>query len=137
MAGLPKKYAKMGFKRGWREYKKIHGSKKRASPKKSASRKKSYSKPKGGRKNMAKGGIGGLFGSGIGKGLMAGVAVGVINKVIPINIAGADYIIAGMVMKEPLLQKLGAITLGRSLAGSLTGGLLGGLGGNGNGGGGY
>lgn len=80
-------------------------------------------------------GIGGLFGSGIGKGLMAGVAVGVINRVIPINIAGADYIIAGMVMKEPLLQKLGAITLGRSLAGSLTGGLLGGLGGNGNGGG--
>lgn len=79
-------------------------------------------------------GIGGLFGSGIGKGLMAGVAVGVINKVIPINIAGADYIIAGMVMKEPLLQKLGAITLGRSLAGSVTGGLLGG---NGNGGGGY
>jgi hypothetical protein len=69
---------------------------------------------------------------------MAGVAVGVINKVIPINIAGADYIIAGMVMKEPVLQKLGAITLGRSLAGSITGG-IGGLfgGGNGGNGGGY
>lgn len=89
---------------------------------------------------MAKSGIGNLFGSGMGKGLMAGVAVGVIDKIIPINIAGADYLIAGMVMKEPLLTKLGAITLGRSLAGSLTGGLLGGLnlgGGNGNGGGGY
>jgi hypothetical protein len=133
MAGLPKKYAKMGFKKGWREYKKIHG-KTRASP--SRKRKKSNPKPRG-RKTMAKSGIGNLFGSGLGKGLMAGVAVGVIDRVIPINIAGADYIIAGMVMKEPLLQKLGAITLGRSLAGSLTGGLLGNLGGNGNGGGGY
>ena len=77
------------------------------------------------------------LGGGLGKGLMGGAAVGIINKFVPINIAGADYIIAGMVMKEPLLQKIGAITLGRSLAGSITGGVLGG-GNGGNGGfGGY
>ena len=135
MAGLPKKYAKMSFKKGWAAYKRVHGG---STKKRKPSRKKSNPSPKRRRGTTAKSGIGGLFGSGIGKGLMAGVAVGVINRVIPINIAGADYIIAGMVMKEPLLQKLGAITLGRSLAGSLTGGLLGGLtNGNGNGGGGY
>ena len=29
-AGLPKKYAKMGFKKGWREYKKTAGYKRKA-----------------------------------------------------------------------------------------------------------
>lgn len=28
--GLPKKYAKMGFKKGWREYKKVHNKTKRS-----------------------------------------------------------------------------------------------------------
>lgn len=38
--GLPKKYAKMGFKKGWREYKKSKGktSKKRSSPKRKRKR---------------------------------------------------------------------------------------------------
>lgn len=73
------------------------------------------------------------FGGGLGKGIAVGVATGVINKFIPVNIAGADYIIAGMLMKDQTVQKLGAITLGRSLASSFTG-ILGGNG-NGNGGG--
>lgn len=81
--------------------------------------------------------FGNILGGGFGKALIAGVAVGVIDKVIPIPIAGADYMIAGIVMKEPLLTKLGAITLGRNLAGGVTG-MLGGFvgGGRGNGGGG-
>lgn len=42
MAGLPKKYAKMGFKKGWREYRKVHKKKgtkrKTASPRSSKKR---------------------------------------------------------------------------------------------------
>lgn len=129
--GLPKSYIKKyGItKKAWSEYRK---SLKAGGSRKTTKKSKKTNPSRGGNTAFS-------FGGGFGKGLMAGVAVGVINRVIPINIAGADYIIAGMVMKEPLLQKLGAITLGRSLAGSLTGGLLGGLGGgNGlNGGGGY
>ena len=75
------------------------------------------------------------FGGGLGKGIAAGVAAGVVNKFIPVNIAGADLIIAGMVMKDSTVQKIGAITLGRNLASSFTG-ILGGNG-NGNGFGGY
>lgn len=70
------------------------------------------------------------FGGGLGKGIAVGVAAGVINKFIPVNIAGADLIIAGMIMKDSTVQKIGAISLGRNLATSLAGGLLGG-GGNG------
>ena len=33
-AGLPKKYAKMGFKKGWREYKKTPAYKKKKASKK-------------------------------------------------------------------------------------------------------
>jgi len=74
------------------------------------------------------------FGGGLGKGIMAGVAAGVVNKFIPINIAGADLIIAGMIMKDKTCQNIGAITLGRNLAGSITGMVGGALGGNGGGG---
>jgi len=129
--GLPSKYAKMGFKRGWKAYK----ASKRTSTKTSSYTKKrkiTRNKKRGGNKNM---GFGNILGAGLGKSVIAGAAVGIINKFIPINLAGADYLIAGMVMKEPLLSKLGGITLGRSVAGSLAGG-LGGIfaGGNGNGG---
>ena len=65
------------------------------------------------------------FGGGLGKGIMVGVAAGVVNQFIPINVAGADLIIAGMIMKDQTIQKIGAVTLGRSLASSVTG-LLGG-----------
>ena len=77
------------------------------------------------------------LGSGFGKALIGGVAVGVANQFIPINIAGADYLLAGMLMKNKLMTDLGAITLGRSLAGSITGGLLGGGQGRNGGFGGY
>jgi len=69
------------------------------------------------------------FGGGLGKGIIAGVAAGVVNRFIPVNIAGADLIIAGMVMKDSTVSKIGAITLGRSLASSFTGFAMG----NGNG----
>lgn len=71
------------------------------------------------------------FGGGLGKGIMAGVAAGVVGRFIPINIAGADLIIAGMIMKDKTTQNIGAITLGRNLAGSITGGLTGAGGGDG------
>jgi len=67
---------------------------------------------------------------------MTGAVIGIANKIIPINIAGADYILAGYFMKNPLVTQLGAITLGRSLAQGFTGnlgGLFGGAGGNGGG----
>lgn len=70
------------------------------------------------------------FGGGLGKGIAVGVAAGVVNKFIPVNIAGADLIITGMIMKDKTIQKIGAVTLGRSLSSSFTG-LLGGGGGNG------
>lgn len=73
------------------------------------------------------------FGGGLGKGIAVGVAAGVVNQFIPVNIAGADLIIAGMIMKDSTVQKIGAITLGRSLAGSFTGLASGGS----NSGGGY
>ena len=76
------------------------------------------------------------LGGGLGKGIMTGIAIGAVNRFLPINIAGADYLIAGYFMKEPLITKLGAITLGRSLGTSILGGGLGNIfGGMGNGGG--
>jgi hypothetical protein len=39
--GLPKKYAQMGFKKGWAEYKKVHGTKRTSSPKRTTSKKRS------------------------------------------------------------------------------------------------
>jgi len=75
------------------------------------------------------------LGGGLGKGIATGVVTGLVNSFIPINIAGADYLIAGIVMKDKTVQKLGAITLGRSLAGSI-GGMFGGNNNN-NGFGGY
>jgi hypothetical protein len=106
MAGLPKKYAKMGFKKGWREYKKTKSQRKTT--------KKTNKKRRSGNTNFN-------FGGSLGKGIAVGVAAGVVNRFIPVNIAGADLIIAGIIMKDQTVQKIGAITLGRSLAGSFTG----------------
>lgn len=120
-------------KRAWAEFRKEKSGRKRSPAKRTraktrASRRRTVKKQK---RSVKKTNFN--FGGGLGKGIAAGAAVGIINKFLPINIAGVDYIIAGMVMKEPMVQKIGAITLGRSLAGSITGGILGGAGG-GNGG---
>lgn len=117
---LPKSYIKKygGInKKAWAAYKstlKGTGKKRRSSSK---------SKKKGRGSTARSGGImGGLnFGGGIGKGIAVGVAAGVINRFIPVNIAGADLIIAGVLMKDSTVQKIGAITLGRNLASSFTG----------------
>lgn len=130
MAGLPKKYAKMGFKKGWRQYKK---TKRSVSTKSKTNRGKRKATTKKTNKRRS-GNTMFNFGGGLGKGIAVGVAAGVVNRFIPVNIAGADLIIAGMVMKEPIVQKIGAITLGRSLATSFTGLAIGG---GGNGGGGF
>jgi len=46
MTGLPKKYAKMGFKKGWEEYKKTAAYKKSKKKSKSARKSKKKSKKK-------------------------------------------------------------------------------------------
>lgn len=137
MTKLPKRLIKKyGIsKKAWSVYRseqkvKTHRyvAKKRVSPKRKTRRKSVKAKPK--RKS---GNMNFNFGGGLGKGIAVGVAAGVVNRFIPVDIAGADYIIAGMLMKDKTVQKLGAITLGRSLAGSFTGMVAGGTG-NGNGG---
>ena len=124
-SNLPKKYIKKyGIsKKAWAAYKRDKGSNKRKSTKKTT---KKNNPRKGGNRNMFN------FGGGLGKGIAVGVAAGVVNRFIPVNIAGADLIIAGMIMKDSTVQKIGAITLGRSLASSFTG-MLGGGGNGGNG----
>lgn len=124
MRGLPKKYCKMGFKKGWREYKKTLKTKTKSNPSKKKTK-------KGGRTVAKNTGFSFGLGAGFGKALIGGVAVGIIDRVIPIPIAGADLLIAGAIMKEPLLTKIGAITLGRNLAGGVTGIFGGGNAGNG------
>jgi hypothetical protein len=125
MAKLPKKYIKKyGIsKKAWAEYRKSlkKPSSKKSSGGKRKSQGKTAKKQTGRKKNMSFN-----FGGGLGKGIAVGVAAGVVNKFIPVNIAGADLIIAGMIMKDTTVQKIGAIELGRNLAGTLTGFLGGG-----------
>jgi len=132
MAKLPKKYIKKyGIsKAAWAAYRRdkkspVKRRTVRAAPKRRVSRRRTVKA----KTNRRKTNMGFNFGGGLGKGIACGVAAGVVNKFIPVNIAGADLIIAGMVMKDSTIQKIGAVTLGRSLASSFTG-LLGG-GGNG------
>ena len=114
---LPKKYIKKyGIsKKAWAEYKKS----KKSPSKRRASKKTTKTKTRR-KQNMNFN-----FGGGLGKGIAVGVAAGVINRFIPVNIAGADLIIAGMVMKDQTVQKIGAITLGRNLASGFVGGMTG------------
>jgi len=133
MAKLPKKYIKKyGIsKAAWAAYRRDKKSptkrrKTRAAPKRMRASRRKTVKAK---TNRSTKGMGFSFGGGLGKGIAVGVAAGVVNKFIPVNIAGADLIIAGMIMKDKTVQKIGAVTLGRSLSESFTG-LLGG-GGNG------
>jgi hypothetical protein len=137
LAKLPKKYIKKygGInKKAWAAYKrsKKGGSRKRrVSTRAKTTRRRSYRKTTK-KTTRRKKNMNFNFGGGLGKGIAVGVAAGVVNKFIPVNIAGADLIIAGMVMKDSTVQKIGAITLGRSLASSFTGLATGG---SGNGGG--
>jgi len=136
MAKLPKRLIKKyGIsKKAWSEFRKEQSGRKRRPAVKSRAkpraRTRSRSKPKTKRsvKNTNFN-----FGGGLGKGIAVGVAAGVVNRFIPVNIAGADLIIAGIVMKDSTVQKIGAITLGRSLASSFTGALTGGGGVSGGG----
>lgn len=137
MAKLPKKYIKKygGInKKAWAAYKRSKGSSKRRVATRAKTSRRRYSRKTTKKTTRRKKNMNFNFGGGLGKGIAVGVATGVINQFIPVNIAGADYIIAGMLMKDKTVQKLGAITLGRSLAGSFTG-LVGGGSGNNQGGG--
>lgn len=128
---LPKSYIKKygGInKKAWKAYKATLKTKTKG--KSSKSTKKNNPKKKGGNTGFDLN-----FGGGLGKGIAIGVVAGIANRFIPVNIAGADLIIAGIVMKDKTVQKIGAITLGRNLSSSLTGMLGGGGNGNGVGGG--
>ena len=71
--GLPKKYAKMGFKKGWREYKKARAAAKRK--RKSSAKTKPKSSSKRSTRSSSKGNPGGRRGMRIGKALQALKAV--------------------------------------------------------------
>jgi len=129
--GLPKKYAKMGFKRGWAAYKKSKRTPtrrvttRRAAPKRryTMARRRSY-------RRKARSAIGGINTNAMMKGIIAGAGATLIKKYI--NVPYADDLAVlgvGVFMKDKTLQTIGAVGLGSDLVGSFTGGGNGGAGG--------
>jgi len=135
LAGLPKKYAKMGFKRGWAAYKKTKRTRtvRRSAPRRkvrTVSRRRSYkrvyrrARTAGGKQKA------------IIDGLMAGAAAAILPRFI--NMPMADdlaYLAVGYFRNNNTLKTIG----GAGLASDLLSGGLGGftLGGGGTNGGGY
>ena len=122
--GLPKKYAKMGFKKGWREYKKSKrggSTKRRTSTRTKSTRKRTYR-----RKSSMRGLSNPLM-----KGIIAGAGANLIKKYVNVPFADDLAVLGvGYFMKDKTLQTIGAVGLGSDLTGFLPGG-------NGNGNGGY
>jgi len=134
--GLPKKYAKMGFKKGWAVYKKTkpvrthrYVANKRVSPYKkrrkpvSMARRRSYKKKA---YRYARGGGGAM--KPIIDGVLVGAARGFLNGKIPFGSAIATLGV-GFFRNNATLKTLGGIELGQALLGGVLGG------GNGGGGG--
>lgn len=117
--GLPKKYAKMGFKKGWREYKKAKRGRGRRKTTKKSTRKRTYR-----RKNSMRLGNKAIIG-GLAAGAISGAAQRYVGVPFVDDIAILGY---GMFSKNKTLQTIGAIGLGNDLAARF-------LPGNGNGGG--
>jgi len=134
--GLPKKYAKMGFKRGWAAYKKSKKtttrrvSTRRATPKRRytmARRRRTY-------RRAARRAVGGINTNAIMKGVIAGAGATVIKKFINVPFADDLAVLGvGVFMKDKTLQTIGAVGLGSDLVGQFGGaiGLNGGAGGGG------
>ncbi len=123
--GLPKKYAKMGFKRGWAAYKKSKRTTtrrktttRRAAPKRryTMARRRSY-------RRRARSAIGGINTNAMMKGVIAGAGATLIKKYI--NVPYADDLAVlgvGIFMKDKTLQTIGAVGLGSDLVSGFTGG---------------
>jgi len=97
MAGLPRKYAKMGFKRGWRAFKSSRGSKRKTSSyrKVTTTRRRSYKMAKKKSYRRAKG----IFGN-LNKPLMGAVGVvayeSLISPMIPLQGVAKDLLELGV-----------------------------------------
>jgi hypothetical protein len=111
LAGLPKKYARMGFKRGWKEYKKIHSKPSRVGGKrKTMARKKKSYRRKGGFINKQ-------FYDGLGSALIK-MGVRKFWGHNPVIEAGAD-IGFGLFRKNNTLVAQGVVNLATSFIPSL------------------
>lgn len=108
--GLPKKYAKMGFKKGWREYKKAQ--RKRTGTRTTRRRKTSSKKRIYRRKSSMRLGNKAIVG-GIVAGAISGAATRYLNMPFVDDIAILGY---GMFSNNKTLQTIGAIGLGNDLA---------------------
>ncbi len=131
--GLPKRFAKMGFKRGWAVYKRSkkaptrrRSTTRRAAPKRRysmARRKRTY-------RRRSNGALGGLNTNAMMKGVIAGAGATLIKKYL--NVPYADDLAVlgvGIFMKDKTLQTIGAVGLGSDLVAGFTGGNGGGTGG--------
>ena len=119
--GLPKKYAKMGFKKGWREYRKIRANpvKRKSRGVKMARRRRSYTRARKyvRRARTGGGGVkpiidGALAGAG---GLLATKYIGAYGQ--PIATLGVGYF-----RNNNTLKTLGAMQIGAILVSSFVGG---------------
>jgi len=59
----------------------------------------------------------------IGKPILSGAVVGLIDRLIPINIAGASALLAGWFMRDSWLTHLGGYQLGQALGKGILGGV--------------
>jgi len=108
--GLPKKYAKMGFKKGWREYKK---SKRTPTKRRRTTTRRTYTKR--GRNSMKT--------NALVKGLLAGAGATLIKKYVNVPFADDLAVLGvGYFMKDKTLQTIGAVGLGSDLANMAPGG---------------
>lgn len=123
MSGLPRKYAKMGFKRGWKAYK---SSKRRTvAPvrrrSKVARRRKSYPRARRATSRARAFGGGGVVGN-----VLDGVIVGAVQGMVPDNALWGygDSLVpigVGWFRKNKTLQTIGGYQLGLKIAGSFAG----------------
>lgn len=130
--GLPRRFAKMGFKKGWKAFKASKRtptrriSTRKAAPKRryTMARRRSY-------RRSARRAVGGINTNAIMKGIIAGAGATVIKKFINVPFADDLAVLGvGVFMKDKTLQTIGAVGLGSDLVGQF-GGAIGGAGGGG------
>jgi len=113
--GLPKKYAKMGFKKGWREYKKSKRTPTRrrtTTRRRTSSTRRTYKRRRNDMKTNA-----------LMKGIIAGAGATLIKKYVNVPFADDLAVLGvGYFMKDKTLQTIGAVGLGSDLANMAPGG---------------
>jgi len=138
MAGLPKKYAKMGFKKGWRAYKASKGKSRKSysrTVRKTVAKRRSrtMAKRRTYRKKSAFGGVAGLVLGGAGYGVIR-EPLSQLSAKIPmvgglgdeVALMGASYLMAtkgsGIIRK---IGRAGLVIEAHNLARNLAGGVIG------------